>query len=85
MRQADLFSVGKPTSPASQSETPDPDAIRTRLHATLAEVQAARTLPWEPVRARVQETVFHNMANWLPEAERDQLRRAFAKEIARLR
>lgn len=84
MRQADLFSAGKP-APIPQPETPDPDTIRARLRAMLAEARAASTLPWEPARASVQEILFHNMANWLPEAERDALREAFSAEMVRLR
>lgn len=84
MQQVDLFSTGKPAC-APQPETPDPDAIRARLHSLLAEARAAIAMPWEPPRLRTHELLFHNMANWLPEAERDELRQAFAAEIARLR
>jgi hypothetical protein len=83
MRQADLFSATK-AAPTPQPEVPDPDAIRARLHAWLTEARGAATMPWEPTRAHVKAMVFHNMANWLPEAERDALRRAFAAEMARL-
>ncbi len=84
MRQADLFSAGRP-APAPQPEIPAPDAIRLRLLAVLAEAQEASKMPWEPPYDRTQEIVFHNMANWLPEVERDELRQAFATEMARLR
>lgn len=82
MRQADLFSAAKPAE--LQPETPEPDAIRVRLRALLAEAQAASALRRAPQDAHVQEIVFHNMTDWLPEAERDEVRRAFAAEMARL-
>jgi len=42
-------------------------------------------MPWSERDARMWQTVFPNMANWLPQAEAEQLRFAFAQEIARLR
>jgi len=35
-------------------------------------------------RTRVNAMLFHNMANWLPEAERDSLRAVFLCELERL-
>jgi hypothetical protein len=82
MHQADLFAAAAAPAP---SETPDPDAIRTRLHTLLALVRGACEMPWEPPRARAQEHLFINMAAWLPSQERDTLRQAFAEEMRRLR
>ena len=84
MRQPDLFGSARPAAPPV-SELPDPAEIRVRLHALLAAARAAAVMPWPPERARVHEIVFPNMANWLPEAERDALRRDFAAEMDRLR
>ena len=84
MRQPDLFGSARPATPPV-SELPDPAAIRVRLHAMLALVSEAGAMPWPPQRAGVQHILFHNMANWLPEAERDALRRDFAAEMDRLR
>jgi hypothetical protein len=41
-------------------------------------------MPWEPRKARMWQTVFPQMANWLPDDERDQLRFEFAQEMERL-
>jgi hypothetical protein len=82
MRQGDLFAARASSIPP---ETPDPIAIRARLHALLALVRGACEMPWEPSRARVQEHLFINMASWLPQEEREDLRQAFAAEMRRLR
>jgi len=87
MRQSDLFPVqpdlldGLP--PAGSA--PSPEAIRKRLEALLATARGAERMPWDEPRARVNAILFHNMANWLPAAERDKLRAAFAEELERLR
>lgn len=84
MRQSDLFAaVRSPTPPPP--EVPEPDAIRARLHALLETARAAGAMPWPPTRVRTQEHLFHNMANWLPEEERDRLRHEFRAELERLR
>ena len=86
-RQADLFSTqpdlfdGAPVRPAG----PSPEAIRKRLDALLATAREAERMPWDTRRARVNELLFHQMANWLPEADRDALRAAFVHELCRLR
>lgn len=64
---------------------PSPDMIRQRLQALLATAQGAARMPWDAQRARVNAHLFHNMANWLPEPERDALREAFTQELERLR
>jgi len=84
MRQPDLFGAAGPVAPAPP-EVPDPAAVRERLHSMLLLVRGASEMPWPPQRARVQEIMFPNMANWLPEGERDALRRDFAAEMDRLR
>ena len=77
--QPDLLEALPPRDPA-----PPLDAIRARLNALLAVARAAERLPWEPQRARVNALLFHNMANWLPPDERDDLRAAFAQQLKRL-
>ena len=84
MRQPDLFGAAKTPAATPLSDIPDPAAIRVRLHSLLETARAATTMPWPPTRARVQEIIFHNMANWLPPAERDELRAAFLNELNRL-
>jgi hypothetical protein len=83
MHQGDLFAAAASSIPPP--EIPDPIAIRARLHAMLALVRGACEMPWVPSRARVQEHLFINMASWLPQEEREDLRQAFAVEMRRLR
>ena len=94
----DLF--GKPTGGAQQSLfgdgddrlqapaqrlTPTPESVRERLHALLAKARNAKSMPWSERDARMWQTVFPNMANWLPDDEAQQLRLEFSGEIERLR
>ena len=85
MRQTDLFDTARPSATAPVSQTPDPEMIRARLQALLQTVRNANEMPWQASRTRTQEHLFHNMANWLPEQERDALRSAFTAEMERLR
>jgi hypothetical protein len=47
-------------------------------------VRDACEMPWDLSRARAQEHLFFNMAEWLPSQERETLRQAFAAEMRRL-
>ncbi len=42
-------------------------------------------MPWPERDARMWQTVFPQMANWLPDDEAEQMRQAFAREIERLK
>jgi hypothetical protein len=42
-------------------------------------------MPWSERDARMWQTVFPNMAKWLPDEEADQLRFEFARELERLK
>ena len=64
---------------------PDPEAIRQRLHTLLAVAREAKVMPWPERDARMWQTVFPQMANWLPDEEADQLRFEFFQEIERLK
>lgn len=75
---------GRIPNPAPPSHLPDPEEIRARLHALLAKARAAERMPWDERKARMWQIVFPQMANWLPDDERDQLRFEFAQEIERL-
>ena len=80
--QGDLFGDAAPVSSAPQV---DPDVVRRRLQAMLAEVRAAqKRSPWPPETTRLNQLIFPQMANWLPAEERDQLRFEFETELKRL-
>jgi hypothetical protein len=68
-----------------QRLVPDPEKVRQRLYALLEKARSAETMPWPERDARMWQTVFPNMANWLPEAEAEQLRFEFAREMERLK
>lgn len=69
----------------AQTFLPDPAVVRGRLNALLDKARGAATMPWPERDARMWQTVFPNMANWLPDDEANQLRLAFAREIERLK
>jgi len=53
--------------------------------AMLSDIRAAETKsPWPPETTRLNQLIFPQMANWLPEDERDQFRFEFAMELKRL-
>jgi hypothetical protein len=62
----------------------DPEVVRGKLLAALAELRAAEVIPWDARRALYWRTVFPQMTNWLPDDEAAQLRFAFETEIRRL-
>ncbi|MBC2778352.1 hypothetical protein [Parasphingopyxis marina] len=80
--QADLFASEE--RPGYEFRA-NPDRVRRRLNRFLAEARAARAMPWPEREARTIETIFPQMANWLPDDEADQLRFEFAQEIERLK
>ncbi|MGH7098340.1 MAG: hypothetical protein ACREE4_11855 [Stellaceae bacterium] len=84
--QGSLFGAGEDRLHAPQQRfLPDPDVIRRRLKALLEQARAAETMPWSERDARMWQTVFPNMAKWLPEDEAGQLRLDFAREMERLK
>jgi hypothetical protein len=64
---------------------PAPEKVRCRLKALLEEARSAKTMPWSERDAHMWQTVFPNMANWLPDDEAAQLRLEFAREMERLK
>lgn len=62
-----------------------PARARAKLRALLELARGARTMPWSDRDARMWQTVFPQMANWLPDEEAEQLRLDFAREIERLK
>ncbi len=77
------FDLGDP-APAAPYE-PDRDEIRRELIEVLTEARNARDkCPWDERTLKYHKVVFPQMANWLPEEERDQLRFEFAQEVERI-
>jgi hypothetical protein len=64
---------------------PDPERVRARLHAILAEARAASSLPWDSSRVRLYRTIFPQMTLSLPEDEAAQLRLEFEEQLVRLK
>lgn len=84
--QGSLFGSGENRLQAQRKSTvPDPEKIRLRLKDLLEKARSAEKMPWSERDARMWQTVFPNMANWLPQEEAEQLRLEFAQEMDRLR
>lgn len=85
--QMSLFgeSADRIPHPAQEAYRPDPEHIRQRLHGVLETARAAPEKPWPEKKFRLWQTVFPNMANWLPDDEADQLRFEFTREVERLK
>ena len=76
---------GRIPHPPPPNYLPDPDDIRRKLHLLLDKARSAERMPWNEKNARMWQIVFPQMANWLPDDERDQLRFEFAQEMERLK
>jgi len=84
--QASLFGAGDNRLQAPQPQTlPDPAVVRRRLNTLLKTARSAKIMPWSERDVRMWQTVFPNMAKWLPDEEAAQLRFEFAQEIERLK
>ena len=69
----------------AKSFEPDREDVRRELHEVLETAKAATCeCPWDERTFRYHKVVFPQMANWLPESERDQLRFEFAQEVERI-
>ena len=77
--QPDLFGAKPPLG-----FDPDPEKVRARLAAILAEARAAKFLPWDAERLAHYRNLFPQMADHLPGKEAKRLRREFEKQLARL-
>jgi hypothetical protein len=84
--QGSLFGEGEDRlQPPRQNTLPAPEKVRRRMMAVLEKARSAKTMPWSEKDARMWQTIFPNMANWLPEEEAAQMRFEFAREMERLR
>ena len=87
-RQGDLFGSDRPDPSDDDFETPtyypDPDEVRAELHKILAQMRAAKAMPWDDSRAALYRTIFPQMTGCLPEDEGAQLRFEFMTEMERL-
>ncbi len=82
--QGDLFGRGVPQAPRLPQV--NPQVVRARLNAMLADMRAAETRsPWTAETTRLNQLLFPQMSNWLPEEERAQLCMEFEQELKRLR
>lgn len=70
--------------PPRQDTQPDPEDVRRRLNELLLKAREAERMPWSERDARMWQTVFPNMAKWLPDEESAQLCLEFAQEMDRL-
>lgn len=61
------------------------DTVRVKMLLLLEQARNAETMPWPPHRMRTFETIFPQMANWLPDDEAKQLCFEFAQELERLK
>lgn len=83
--QGNLFGSGDDRMQVPrQSSLPDPQAVRLRLISLLEKARLAEKMPWSERDAKMWQTVFPNMAKWLPDDEAEQLCFEFAQEMERL-
>ena len=80
----DLFANEAPRG--LEAASADPERVRARLLAMLAQARAAEASPpWNERTTRLYQIIFPQMANWLPDEEAAQLRLDFAQEMNRLK
>lgn len=84
--QLDLFSTDEQPEAErpSQAVSADPDEVRAEMLGLLAELRAAKTMPWTEDDVGFYQTVFPQMSNWLPKDEAKQLCLEFETEMTRL-
>ena len=89
MKQLDLFGPDPQAELFDEVRPPvlyraDPDVVRRKLLAVLAQAKAATEVPWTYDMLRYHQTVFPQMSRWLPEDEARQLCFEFETELKRL-
>ena len=84
--QFSLFGAGEDRmQPPVRKFVADTELIRRRLNALLETARSASVMPWSERDARMWQTVFPQMADWLPDDEANQLRFEFMQQIERLK
>lgn len=77
------FDLGETAT--AESYEPDREEVRRELMDVLDTAKRAKdACPWDDRTFKYHKVVFPQMANWLPEDERDQLRFEFAQEVERI-
>ena len=71
-----------PPDPKQMSERPRPR--EAELLGRIQQMKAAASLPWPKSETRYHQTVFPQMARWLPDEEAAQLCFDFEAELKRL-
>ena len=61
------------------------DTVREKMRLMLDTARQASTMPWPPRKAKIYETIFPQMADWLPDEESKQFRFYFQHELERLK
>jgi hypothetical protein len=87
-RQPDLFIPDEQPETfedrPSQGVSADPEEVRAEMLGLLAELRAAKIMPWTEDDVGFYQVVFPQMSNWLPKDEAAQLCLEFDAEMARL-
>ena len=78
MAQLRMFADAAPPPPAA---TADPDRVRRKLSALLAEAREAGAGGLPSERRRLMATVVPQMVRWLPEEEAARIRKAFDEAL----
>lgn len=78
MAQLDMF--GETTQPEVSARV-DPERVRRKLDAMLAEARSAGAMGLPQARRRLMETVVPQMVHWLPEDEAQSIRDAFGAAL----
>ncbi len=74
-----------PTGASNQTQhQPDPDRVRRRLEAILAEMRGERKMAWDFSVQLVYQRIFPDMTHFLPEDEGARYRADFQREWSRL-
>ena len=66
------------------STKPTEESIRARLDSVLGLLRSVSELPWSPRETAKWKLIIPQMADWLPEGERESVRTQFETLLARL-